>query len=60
MEYVIDHTIGDNFEEGKTHRVVVSIWGIDPCQVERVKKFVDMLKNDCTLCECCIYKEMVK
>ena len=60
MEYVIDHTIGDNFEEGKTHRVVVSIWGIDPCQVERVKKFVDMLKNDCTPSECCIYKEMVK
>lgn len=60
MEYVIDHIIGDIFEEGKTHRVVVSIWGIDPCQVERVKKFVDMLKNDCTPCECCIYKEMVE
>lgn len=56
MEYVIDHTIGDNFEEGKTHRVVVSIWGIDPCQVERVKEFVDMLKNDCTLCDCCMYR----
>lgn len=60
MEYVIDHTIGDNLEEGKTHRVVVSIRGINSCQVERVKKFVGMLKNDCTLCECCIYKEMVE
>ena len=45
MEYVIDHTIGDNFEEGKTHRVVVSIWGIDPCQVERVKEVCGYVKE---------------
>lgn len=58
MEYSLEHTVRDTFEEGKQHIVVVHVWGMDSCQVEKMKDFMNDMKHKCSDCRECKYEQV--
>lgn len=58
MDYTLEHTVSDTYEEGKQHSVMVHVWGMDSCQVEKLKKTMDSMKHECSGCKECKYVEV--